>query len=132
MAIEKRPPNYIVPAQRPAATSFGYLSWALGITELLMPKLILRWLGVGREMAPLVRAFGLREISSGVGILRRPKDPRYMWSRVAGDALDMAALVVALRGRSYKPNRVVIAFGLVAAITMLDVTMSQRMNSAER
>lgn len=109
------------------AGSFGWLSWGLGLVELFAPKMLLDWLGADEDLAPLVRGYGLREIAAGVGILQNPVGPQFLWARVAGDALDIATLAAALKGRSKRPGRVAIALGVVGAITALDILMSARL-----
>ena len=106
---------------------FGAVSWALGLAEVLAPNAILDWLGVDRRMAPLVRAYGLREIGAGTALLARPAGAAFMWARVAGDALDLLTLGAALKGRSTRPDRVTLALGVIGAITLLDVLASARL-----
>ena len=93
----------------------------------MTPHALLGWLGVDKRLAPLVRAFGLREIGAGVGILQNPVGPQFMWARVAGDALDLLTLGAALKGRSKRPDRVTLAIGVIGAITLADLLMSARL-----
>lgn len=109
------------------SSGFGVLSWALGLAEVFTPHALLDWLGADRKLAPLVRAYGLREIGAGVGVLQNPIGPQFLWARVAGDALDIATLALALRGRSRRPDRVALALGVVGAITVADILMSARL-----
>jgi len=106
--------------------SFGWLSWGLGLAELFTPHMLLDWLGVDEEAAPIVRGYGLREIAAGVGILQNPVGPQFLWARVLGDVLDIATLGVALK-KSKKPERVGLALGIVGAITLMDIAMSLRL-----
>ena len=87
-------------ALRSAAHGLGIFSIALGLTELLAPRALARMPGMqGRET--LLRAYGLREIVTGVGLLASP-DPRpWIWGRVAGDALDLSTLAL---GASERPG----------------------------
>jgi len=87
-------------ALRSAAHGLGIFSIALGLTELLAPRALARMTGMqGRET--LLRAYGLREIVTGVGLLASP-DPRpWIWGRVAGDALDLSTLAL---GASERPG----------------------------
>ena len=110
------------------SSGFGAFSWALGLAEVFTPHALLGWMGVDKRMAPLVRAYGMREIGAGVAILQNPIGPQFLWSRVAGDALDLATLFFALKGRSRRPDRVTIALGVVAAITVADLLMSARLS----
>ncbi len=106
------------------AAGFGWVSWGLGLAELLTPRALLGWLGVDRRMAPLVRLFGLRE----TGILQNPLGPQFMWARVAGDALDLLALGSALKGATGKPERVRLALGVIGAITLADIALSTHLS----
>ena len=110
-----------------ASSGFGVLSWALGLAELFLPHQLLEWMGVDPRLAPVLRGFGLREIAAGVGILQNPVGPQFLWSRVAGDALDLLVLGLAFRSRSRRPARVDLAIGVVGAITVLDILMSARL-----
>jgi hypothetical protein len=77
--------------------ALGWFSIGLGVTELLAPRLITRALGMqGSE--GLVRAYGAREIGSGLLSLSLEKGAG-LWSRVAGDGLDIATLL-----NAYRPN----------------------------
>ena len=100
----------------------GLFSLALGATELLAARRIARALDAeGHE--GLVRGFGAREVAAGVGILARPSAAVGVWSRVAGDAMDMTAL--ALAARHAPRNRAVwgsIAF--VAGAAALDTAVA--------
>ena len=80
-------------ALRSAAQGLGVFSLALGVAELLAPRALARMTGMpGRET--LIRACGLREIVNGIGLLASV-DPRpWLWSRVAGDALDLSTLAL--------------------------------------
>lgn len=98
--------------------ALGWFSVGLGIAELLMPRTVARAAGLGGRV-PVVRAFGLRELASGAGILLRPHKPGWLWSRVAGDVLDLGLLAVA--GSPAQRNRVALSSALVAGITVLDM-----------
>jgi len=80
---------------RNLATGLGWLSIGLGIAELFAPRAVAQIAGT-RNHRSLIRGYGLREIASGIGILEQPQQPAAVWSRVVGDALDLAALGVAL------------------------------------
>ena len=50
------------------ARGLGWFSVALGLTELLGAESLGRWLGM-EEHTGLLRAYGVRELATGVGIL---------------------------------------------------------------
>ncbi len=105
------------------ARFLGWFSVALGLTELLAPRRITRALGMeGNE--PLVRAYGAREIGSGVVSLS-PDKQIGLWSRVVGDGLDLATLASACRSSNPKRGNVELAIGLVLGITFLDVLVGE-------
>jgi len=109
------------------ARCLGWFSIALGAVELVAPRALTRFLGMeGREN--LLRTFGAREISGGIASLSTEKQVG-MWSRVAGDAMDLAALVSAYRWDNPKRSNVGLAIGMVIAITMLDIAAGQMTTS---
>src|SRR5271165_278103 len=72
------------------ARGLGWFSLALGTAEILAPRGFTRALGLeGHER--LVRAFGFREIVSGVLSLSVDKRTG-LWSRVGGDVMDIATV----------------------------------------
>src|SRR5512140_3802102 len=73
------------------ARGLGWFSIGLGVAEVLAPCALTRCLGMGGN-EQLVRAYGLREIATGIGILSSDKPAAWIWGRVGGDALDMATL----------------------------------------
>jgi hypothetical protein len=99
----------------------------LGLTELLAPKTVTRWLGVeGSES--LVRAYGAREIASGVLCLSVNNDYG-AYSRVAGDAIDLATLAAAYREDNPKKSNVGIAMAAVAGIAIIDALAGRSIRS---
>lgn len=98
----------------------GMFSVALGAAELLGARGLVRRLGIERDRG-LVRAFGLREVLNGIGLLASPRRPAFMWARVAGDVLDLATLANGLMQRPRRPGALLLALGGVAAVTVLDI-----------
>jgi hypothetical protein len=68
----------------------------------------------------IMRAYGLREIATGVGILTAKDPTPWVWGRVAGDALDLASLGGAL-AKSDQKACVAGAIGAVAGVTLADI-----------
>lgn len=75
-----------------AAVSFG-----LGAAELLAPTFVSTIGGVAPtpRVRTVIRALGLRELGHGIALIN---SPTLAWTRVAGDALDVAALAVVTGG----------------------------------
>ncbi|MGZ3236860.1 MAG: SRPBCC family protein [Burkholderiaceae bacterium] len=111
--------------------ALGWFSVGLGIAQIVAPRTISRMAGLGHSPI-LVRAVGLREIASGVGILNDRNPSGWLWSRVAGDAMDLALLGNAARSSGIKGKRAVVAAAAVAGVTALDLLSSvQHENSEE-
>ncbi len=109
-------------AQAPNAAArlgvgLGWFSLALGLVALLRPALLARYAGVPHRPRSL-RVFGLRELASGAGILLRPHKAGWLWSRVAGDAIDLGLLM--FTGRRHPGRRVALATAALAGVTALD------------
>lgn len=109
------------------AKGLGYFSIGLGLAELIAPRWLGRLIGAGEEHKKLLQMFGVREIAAGVAILASPRPAKGLWARIAGDVLDLAALVAALRD-SPQRGRVAGALGAVAGVSALDVFTAQRMS----
>src|SRR4051812_40958916 len=105
------------------ARGLGWFSLGLGLFELLAPQKITRTLGMeGKES--LVRAYGVREICSGVLSLTTEKQVG-LWSRVGGDAIDIATLTAAINDDNPKNDNVGLALAAVAGITLLDIAAAE-------
>jgi uncharacterized membrane protein len=72
----------------------------------------------------ILRAVGLREIASGIGILTNKKPAGWLWARVAGDLMDLALLRAAFARSSASPLRLTAASAAVAGVTALDIRSS--------
>ena len=107
------------------ARGLGLFSLGLGAAEMLAPRWLGRQIGVG-DHRKVLRAFGAREIVTGLGVL----SPRFMvpglWARVAGDALDLAMLGVGAT-RSRSRARVAAAIGMVAGVALMDFVVARRL-----
>ena len=76
------------------ALGLGCFSLALGVAEVAAPRAVARWSGVRDDdsTVALLRYLGAREIGHGLSILAQPDRARWLWSRVAGDALDLSVV----------------------------------------
>src|SRR5690242_14099905 len=101
------------------ARCLGWFSIALGAVELVAPRAVARFFGMqGQEH--LLRMFGAREISSGIMSLSTEKQAG-AWSRVAGDGMDLAALISLYRADNPKRSNVGLAIGIVVGVAALDL-----------
>ena len=109
------------------AKGLGWFSVGLGLAELLAPKAIAKISGVSNTHTGLIRLYGLRELASGIAIFSQEKPTEAVWSRVAGDALDLASLGVAFTSPTAKRGRVVFATANVLAVTALDLICAKQL-----
>jgi uncharacterized membrane protein len=111
------------------ATALGAFSVGLGLAELTAPRAVARAIGTaddGARMDRVLRAFGVRELLAGAGILGM-RDPKAgLWSRVAGDVMDLAFLGGSFGRAGSQRGRLAAATAAVAAVTALDVLASRR------
>ncbi len=112
------------------ARGLGWFSLSLGCAELMTAGSIARVLGL-KSYEPIFRAYGVREIMSGIGALSIDREPA-IWSRVAGDALDIATLTTGLRVDNPKKHNVRIALTAVLGVTLLDLYCAQQLSLAKR
>lgn len=114
-------------ASRKLARGLGWFGIALGAAELLAAGPLARAIGL-RGHETLLRAFGVREIASGIGILAS-KQPAtqatWVGARVAGDALDIAMLAAAVVAPRPRAGHPVVALFAVAGVALLDVVVTR-------
>src|SRR6185437_5931086 len=96
---------------------------------LFAPRAVGTAIGVGNRPWTL-RALGVRELVSGAAILSQPQQPAWLWSRVAGDAMDLALLGMARRTRRTR-SRLAVATGAVALVTAADVLCSRQLSLSD-
>lgn len=102
------------------ARGLAFFSFGLGLAELLAPRQVARAVGINEDdNETLLRLFGVRELGSGIGIMQG-NTATFLWSRVAGDAIDLATLARALNSPRSNRRRVVAAMSAVAGVTVLD------------
>ncbi len=92
----------------------------------MAPRSIARAIGVGSNARTALRLFGMREVVSGLAILARPGEPAFLWARVAGDAIDLAALQ---RAAGWARRRRLLSAGAVLGIAALDVAGARRLQT---
>jgi uncharacterized membrane protein len=109
------------------ATGLGWFSIGLGLAEVLAPKGLAKLVGTEGKHTGLIRFMGLREITAGIGILTNRRPARWVWARVAGDAVDLACLAVALVSEDSDRRRVAGATAAVLGVTALDIMNAQQL-----
>jgi uncharacterized membrane protein len=117
------------PAKDIVARGLGWFSVALGAAQLAAPRRLARLIGVkdNDEQSAAMRAVGVREVATGVGILARPRPAGWLWGRVIGDAIDLALLA---KADTKERGRTAAAMAAVAGVTVPDLVESARLTRA--
>src|SRR5690349_3302431 len=104
------------------ARALGWLGVGLGMAQLVMPRRVVRAVGVRDHFGSrtLLRMLGMRAIASGAGILTAAHPASWVWARLAGDALDLALLRKAIGTSDASRWRVALTAAAVSAITAAD------------
>ena len=112
------------------AKNLGYFSLVLGLTEIFKPRAVCEAAGM-EHRHKLVRAYGAREIATGVAILTSHDPTPWIWGRVAGDVLDIATVLSASRGDETQKGNTILALVGLAGVAALDLTCAMGL-SAEK
>ena len=101
----------------------GWIGIGLGALEILAPKAVTKSIGMqGNE--DIVRAYGVHEMGTGLLLVSGEK-PVGVWSRLAGDGLNFALLLGALRRDNPKRGTARFALTVLAGLTLLDLANLQ-------
>lgn len=108
---------------RTLAAGLGAVGLGLGLAQLLAPRQVAAFIGLEDDpnTTNWMRACGMREITTGVGLLMQPDQPAWMWARAAGDGLDVALLTSAAQSKYSDTRRIGAALGAVALISLADL-----------
>jgi uncharacterized membrane protein len=110
------------------ARGLGWFSIGLGLAEVLTPRGVAKVAGLPGRDTGFIRLMGFREIAHGVAILSTGgKSAPAVWSRVVGDALDIAALGAQFVSPEVNKGRLAFATMNVLGVTALDVLAAQRL-----
>ena len=105
----------------------GGASFGLGLSELLAPGKVAAIAGVNdtRRSRRVIRALGARECGHGAALLGGPDT--LVWTRVAGDVLDVALLVAGVAAREPgQRRRGLVSTALLTGIGALDLYTALR------
>ena len=107
---------------RRVSKGLALFSVVLGAAELFASRRITKALKAdGHET--LVKGFGAREVAAGAGLLMAPAHSTRVWSRVAGDVMDLGALGLAVR-KAPRSKAAIGALAFVVGATVLDVLVA--------
>lgn len=112
--------------------ALGFFSIGLGLAELLAPRRLAESIGIHDDHDNLIRGLGARELASGLAILSGTHTKESVWSRVAGDAMDLGLMAAALNSDRTDRRRLSAAMLAVASVTALDVFTSVRLSRGPR
>ena len=117
---------------RQLARALGWFSLGLGLMELIAPRSMANQLGL-RGRHRIVRGFGLRELASGALILLDDgRSPKWLWTRVAGDLLDLGLLETAHPYTQRRRRNLLAAKAAVIGATAMDAIAAQRVRRDQR
>ena len=112
--------------ERQLASGLGLFSIGLGMLELIAPDKLSKLIGIKNDHRRLVRLLGAREIASGIGILTQRRPSVAAWSRVGGDAIDLALLGAAFTMPKSNRSRLAATTAALAGVTALDLICSRQ------
>ncbi|MEV4754902.1 SRPBCC family protein [Micromonospora sp. NPDC049559] len=107
--------------------ALGALSLGLGAALLARPGMARELAGAERSVvAPLViRGVAARELLHAAGLLASRQPAGWVWSRVAGDAMDLALMGrAALNLRGDRRHRALMTTGALAGIALVDLAVA--------
>ncbi len=110
---------------RQVARGLAWFGIGLGLLETIAPGAVARAAGLD-DHEGTIRAFGLREIASGVIVLAAREPERWLWLRAAGDGLDGALLARGMRPGNPGQLRAVAATLAVTPVVALDMVYSYK------
>jgi len=112
----------------PLWRALGWFSVGLGLAQLVVPADVARVTGAEptADNLKLMRVLGLRELSSGVGILAGTRSKPWIRARVAGDIMDLALLAKLGTGESTDRRKTAAAALAVAGVAALDILAARR------
>lgn len=124
---QRRAGDLRIAADEQLGMTLGWFSIGLGLVEIFAPRALGKMIGAGRYSS-LLPVLGAREIASGIGILCQERPATALWSRVAGDGMDLAFLAAAAHDRRAEPARLAAAAIAVAGVAALDLLCSERVS----
>jgi hypothetical protein len=122
-AVEIAGPSSGIGARR-WARALGWLSLALGAAAIGAPRRTAKLIGVppSDTTKRILLGVGLRELGAGAGLLGANRSTAaWKWSRVAGDAIDIALLFGAGTSRRADHRRLAVTLAVISGVTTLDL-----------
>lgn len=115
------------------ARTLGWFSIGLGLAQAIIPNDVARLAGAEptADTTRLMRALGLRELSSGIGILSGKQTDAWVRARVAGDLMDLALLGRVLTSDRADRGKTFAAGMAVLGVTVLDMMAAAKLGQSD-
>jgi uncharacterized membrane protein len=115
------------------AKGLGVFSLGLGLAQVIAPRGVARLIGLpdNQRSRTVLTLIGMRELASGIGLLARPGSASWAWTRVVGDAMDLALLGDAFTNKDAEPTRLVAATAAVLGVAALDTASAAHLSRSE-
>jgi uncharacterized membrane protein len=112
------------------AKGLGFFSIGLGLAELASPQSVAQLVGIadGERTRAVIRGYGAREIANGLAILAQP-DARWLWTRVAGDVVDLSSLATALQRNDVDRGKLAFGLASVASVMVADIVAARQLGT---
>jgi uncharacterized membrane protein len=127
--MENRNSNRDSSARDRLTKGLGWFSVGLGLAEIIAPRAVANVTGVQENLKnrSLLRLYGLRELTAGIGILTQDRPAGWIWARVGGDVLDLSSLASALADERNDKKRVAFSIASVVGVTAADLYCAQQL-----
>ncbi len=115
------------------ADALGWGSSALGAPMTLAPRRFLRAIGVADDPKAVAWTLGvgLREHLATLNVIAMRQRRIGIWSRVAGDTMDLTLLAAAYRHKREDRTRLLGAMGVVGGLLVLDTVTAVQLTRAD-
>ncbi len=112
------------------AKVLGFVSLGVGVVALFAPSAVAKLIGAPdtSKSRLVLRLMGLREAASGAGLLIHPDSAGWLWSRVAGDVMNLGLLGGSFTSVRVKRGRLAVAAGAVLGATAVDTISAARVS----
>src|SRR5688572_27871078 len=101
--------------------ALGWFSDGLVLAQIVAPGQVASLIGApaSANTRRVMALCGVRELTSGAGILAKRRPASWLWSRVLGDVIDLALLGELLGAPKHRRARLLTATAAVAGVTLL-------------
>lgn len=101
----------------------GFLGLGLGVAAAAAPQRFADTLGLNDD-SESVRAFGVREIAAGAGLLSTIEPSPWLWMQVGGDLMGAFTLRKAVRRSNPRRGLAIAATAVLALVAAADIALA--------